>query len=326
MPTRQEYPQFSDRNLRVEFRNSFEEAAAKTYIPSLSTFVKSTREYESYAWLGTPPVMREWKGGRQIKKPTDFSWVIYNKKYEATIGLPIEDIERDTTGQFINWAQDLGQRAAENPVILMSNLLLNGETFVGFDGAAFWSTSHDEGGGTNVNKITASLAALGVTDTGTTTDPSPQAMSKIIFKMIQQLMTFKDDQGQPVNQTASNFAIVSGLGLMPAISAAVNQMIFAQGSQNPLMVTGNTNGGRRWNFETYFDPRLTWTTKLAIFRTDTPVKPFFHQVERDNRIVYQTDPNSDRVFERDEYAWGVSRIEGVGYGDYKKTVLATITS
>jgi phage major head subunit gpT-like protein len=320
MPARQRYPRFSDANLRGVFHGAYDDAMAASYLNEVAMRVDSDSAFEQYGWLGTAPVMREWKGGRHLQQPNAFEWAIYNRKFESSISLAIDDIRRDKTGQFDIYASSLGQRAAENPVLLLSDLLIAAETSVCFDGQYFFDTDHVEGkSGINDNDISVTLSSLPVTSHGgSASTPSDEEMEKVILRMIRQLFSFKDDQGQPVNQSARQFAIVAPISLMDTVLAATQNKTMTSGRQNTLTTATN------FKITPYFDPRLTWTTKLALFRTDHAVKPFIHQVEVDNELSSITDPDSEHVFKHDEYLFGVKRSEALGYGDYKKAVLATM--
>ncbi len=321
MPARQSYPRFSDANLRGVFFGAFDDTMAASYLNELAMRVDSNKAFEQYGWLGTAPAMREWKGGRQLQQPNAFEWALYNKKFESSIRLSIDDIERDQTSQFDIYAASLGQRAAENPILLLSDLLIASETSVCFDGQYFFDTDHVEGNsGINNNDISIPLSGLPVIlHGGGPTTPSDEEMEKAILRAVRQMYTFKDDQGQPVNQTARQFALVAPISLMDVVLAATQNKVMTSGRQNTLTTATS------FKITPYFDPRLTWTTKFALFRTDHAVKPFIHQVEYENRLSSITDPNSDHVFKHDEYLFGAKRSEAVGYGDYKKAVLATLT-
>ncbi len=317
MPVNARYPDFSDANIKGAFFGAFEDAMAASYLPSIATKVDSDRAYELYAWLGTTPVMREWKGGRQKNQPNEFDWTIYNKKYESSIGLSVDDIRRDKFGQFDIYSASLGQRAAENPILILSNLLINGAASPCFDGQYFYSTTHVEGlSGTQSNLLTVTLSTLPVITHGAdVNNPSDEEVEKVILKMVKQFYSMKDDQAQPVNQTAKTFDLVAPINLIDQVLAATKNRIMTGGRQNTLMATD-------YSITPYFDARLTATNELHMFRTDHPVKGIIHQVEVDNQITSITDPNSEYVTLNDEYFFGVKRIEAVGYGDYKKAVKA----
>ncbi len=319
MPAGQQRPNFSDANLKGAFFGAFDDATAPSYLPAITTSIDSKKAYEKYAWLGTAPVMREWKGGRQIHQPNESEWTIWNEKFENSLGIPVDDVRRDDTGQHELLAASLGQRAAENPILILSKLIESGESSPCFDGQYFFSNNHQEGNsGLNNNKIQVQLSGLPVLMHGSgPTSPSDDEMEKVIQEMIKALYTMKDDQGQPVNQTAQKFALVYPVNLMNQVLAALNNQTMGGGRQNTL-------ASSKFQIDPYCDARLGWSSKLALFRTDHPVKPFIHQVEVDNEIQSITDGDSEYVIMNDEYFFGVKRIEAVGYGDYKKAVQATM--
>lgn len=307
----QRYPNFSDANLRGAFFRAFEDAMAPSYLPSLTTHIESDKASELYGWLGAVPVMREWKGGRQKKQVAEYDWTIWNRLYESSLGVSVDDVRRDKFSQHEIKASELGQRAAENPILLLSTLLEDAESSACYDTQYFFDTDHVEGNsGTNNNDITYAAA------TGTT--PTVDEMIDAILENIQQFYTFKDDQGQPVNHTAKNFAMIYPVTMMKTVQKAMTLNNLANGADNPLKASS-------FNITPYCDPRLSWTTKFAMFRTDHPVKPFIHQIELDNEVQSITDGNSDYVILNREYFFGVTRIEAVGYGDYKKACLTTFT-
>lgn len=323
MPAKQAWPKFSDANIKGAFYRAYEETAAKAYLDELAMYVDSDQETESYAWLGNVPVMREWEGGRQLNQPNPYEWTIQNKLYELTLELPVDDIRRDKTGQFAKWAARAGKSAAMNPVRLLSALMVNGESSVCYDGQYFFDTDHQEGlSGFNSNKISFDLSDSPAQVHGTPTRPSAEEMEYAIIEAVTALYSMKDDQAEPVNQDAQEFAIIAPVGYMSSVLAATKSMSMAYGRDNTIKTTD-------WKFKPYFDARLTtWGSgnKFGVFRTDDPMKPFIHQVELDTDIVYIDDPKADVVFRTRKYQWGASRLEGLGYGDYKKAVLVSLSA
>ena len=319
MPANQRYPQFSDANLKGAFFAAFDDAMAPSYLNSAATRIDSDKASEAYGWLGTVPVMREWKGGRQKNQLNEFDWTLYNTKYESSLGISVDDVRRDKTGQFVIRAAQMGLRAAENPIILLSDLLDAGESTACFDGQYFFDTDHVEGNsGSQSNIKSVDISELPVSLNGTVTAPSPEEMMLSILQGIKQFYLLKDDQGQPVNQTAQEFDLIYPVGLMDAALSALSDLKLGAGRDNTLAQS-------KFKVNPYCDPRLSWTDQFALLRADHPVKSFLHQVEVDNEITTITDPNSEYVAFNDEYFFGVKRIETVGYGDYKKAVLVQMT-
>ena len=318
MPASAQYPAFSDANLRGAFFQSYEEAMTKRYIDDLIMKQDSDRAFEQYGWLGTAPVLRKWDGGRHLHTPNEFGYEIYNEEFEGTLVIPIKDINRDKTGQFQVLASGMGQRAAENPQRLFSTLLEAGESSPCFDDQYFFDTDHNEGGGVNNNDIQVDISGLPVTTHGIVSEPSDEEMEKAILKGIKQFFTFKDDQGEPVNENAREFKAVVPIAYLDSALAAVKNEKMTSGRQNTLVTATN------FKVSVEVDPRLSWTDKFALFRTDHPVKPFIHQLETDTEFTFVNSPQNDHVFKKREYLWGVYRSEAVGYGDYKKACLVTL--
>ncbi len=93
----------------------------------------------------------------------------------------------------------------------------------------------------------------------------------VIMKMLQKIYGFVDDQGEPMNGGARNFMLMVPTNMWGAALVALSEKGVNTGSgvrDNPLV----GNGG--FNIEPICNPRLTWTTKLALFRTDGRAKPF----------------------------------------------------
>ena len=146
----------------------------QSWIDRVSREFNSDQESETYRWLGMSPAMREWIGGRQAKGFRTNGITITNKKYEATMDLPVEWIERDKTAQIMVRIAELAQRAGSHWGTLLSTLISNGtgETSgLCYDGQYFFDSDHSEGSsGTQKNLLTNSeVAKLDVT---TTTAPT----------------------------------------------------------------------------------------------------------------------------------------------------------
>lgn len=319
MPVVEQFPAFSDRNLRGEFFKMFQQTQAKSYLGDLSMRVDSDREFEQYGWLGNVPLMREWDGGLQINEPTQYAWTIYNKLYEGTIGLSVDQIRRDKTDNFRTWAASLGKSAALNPVRLMSALMMAGTSALCYDGQFFYDTDHVEGAsGTQSNLISCDISEYPVTAHGTTTKPSAEELEYAIIDGVTAMYKLKDDAGEPINQDAEEFVIVAPISIMTPVLSALKNKTFSNGRDGVLQ---NAN----WKFKPFFDPRMTWTDRFTISRTDHPVKPFIHQVELDTQIAYLTDPNDSYVLRNRKYLWSATRLEGLGYGDWHKSVMCVLT-
>ena len=70
--------------------------------------------------------------------------------------------------------------------------------------------------------------------------------------------------------------------------------------------------------------RLTWTTKMATFRTDGRVKPFILQEEMPMSIKAVAE-GSELEFNENKHRYGVDWSGNVGYGYWQHACLTTFT-
>lgn len=117
----------------------------------VATLVPSSAKTENYGWLGEFPRLREWIGDRQIKSIAASGYAITNKKFEASIGIPRDDIDDDSYGLFTPLFQEMGHAAATHPDELVFALLAAGFTTLCHDGQYFFDTDHPVGEGTVSN-------------------------------------------------------------------------------------------------------------------------------------------------------------------------------
>jgi phage major head subunit gpT-like protein len=72
------------------------------------------------------------------------------------------------------------------------------------------------------------------------------------------------------------------------------------------------------------NPRLTWTTDFAIFRTDGRSKPFILQ-EEEGVTVQAIAEGSEEEFRNNRHLYGVKRICNVGYGLWQHAARCTLS-
>lgn len=160
----------------------------------IADLVPSTQGTETYPWLGGTPGFSEFKGERQRRKITQFSFTVTNKEYEDTIAISRAMID-DDNAQYSK-LQNLAGRLGRNfPVFLDQNvfgLLPAGATTLCYDGQYFFDTDHSEGSsGTQSNKSTTAFSA------------AQYASARAA------MMNFKNDQGVPVG-VMPNLLVVPG--------------------------------------------------------------------------------------------------------------------
>lgn len=293
-------------------------AAGAGWIGNVSNYFGSDQAAESYPWLGMPPAMREWVGGRSAKGMSTNLVTITNKHYEATLEIALKDLRRDKTGQIKARLAEFAQRGQSHFASLLSTLIVNGPSTVCYDGQYFFDTDHSEGAsGTLDNDITTDISALPVETHGVVTAPSKEEMLQAIIASISQFFTFKDDQGEPINEDAKSFLVMVPVGLMPAASSALSRT----NAQGPGMFSFDG-----FNVGLAVNPRLTaggWTDEFVTFRTDGSIKPLIRQEETEPQVKMK-DESSEFAFDNDAIQIGIDSWRNAGYGRWQGAVLNTL--
>lgn len=289
------------------------------WIDSISNYFNSDQESETYKWLGQVPQMREWIGGRQPKGFLENGITIANKHFEATLDVMVREMRRDKTGQVMVRVDELADRTNSHWAKLLSTLIENAESTVCYDGQYFFDTDHSEGdSGAQSNDISVDISALPTSVHGSgATAPSVEEMQLAILEGAKQLYSLKDNQGEPLNENARSFLVMVPVSLMVPAEAAVSMPLVANGSNI-------TQAMRNINLSVAVNPRLTWTDKFSLWRTDGAVKPLIRQEEQPVQIKAIAE-GSELEFREDKHQYGVDTWRNVGYGMWQGACLVTMT-
>lgn len=288
------------------------------WVDAVSNYFLSDQASEEYYWLGMPPALREWLGGRHAKGFTENGIEIVNKHFEATIDIKLRDLRRDKSGQLRTRMNELAERGNTHYASLLSTLIVNGASQLCYDGQYFFDTDHAEGAsGNQSNKITVDISGLPTSVHGSVTAPSPEEMQQAVLASISQMFTFVDDQAEPLNETANSFLVMVPVGLAEAARAGLSLARVAGPSSFAV---------ENWNIQLAVNPRLTtagWTDEFITVRTDGSVKPFIRQEETEPTIKV-LDENSEYAFEHDAMQVGIDTWRNVGYGRWQGAVMTTL--
>jgi phage major head subunit gpT-like protein len=310
----------SSRAIIGEYFRRLEQGAA-TWATLLSNFFSSDQAGEDYKWLGMSPAMREWVGGRQAKGLRDNAYTIKNKAFESTLEISIDDLRRDKTGQIMVRIGEQVDRANAHWAKLLSTLIIDGESAFCYDGQLYFDTDHAEGSsGTQSNDLAVDISALPLPATahGTDVAPAPEEMMHAILEGAQAILGFKDDQGEPMNENARQFLVMVPPTFWKSAIAAVGSATLAEGATNIITAADG------FGFQEQVNPRLTWTTKLAVFRTDGNVKPFIRQDEVPVEVSAIAE-GSELEFNERVHRYGLYASGNVGYGYWQQSCLVTLT-
>jgi phage major head subunit gpT-like protein len=357
----QQFDTIGVRGIIGMFFQSLEQYSGQTWINKIANTFESNQDTETYAGLGMVPQMREWVGGKLAKSFIEQSVKIGNRDFEATLAIKNKDRRRDKTGQVAARIGELAQRALSHDALLLSALIDGGTsttitipgggnvTVACYDAQPLFSATHTIGSVALSNSLTFNLSnaagTLGkVTGTGTPTNPSPAAFSLAIQNALSALYAFKDDQSQPLNEFAREFIIMVPPSLSGSANAAINSAFLALGYSNPLQFSVTPSEGRP-TFTVISNPRLTWTDKFALFRTDGAFKTLIRQVEAltpnsANESTFGENDSlpvgygltmkvlaegSDHEFKNNEALFSVEKSGFVGNGRFDQAVLTQFT-
>lgn len=296
-----------------------EAASGLAWVGALANMFNSDQAGETYGFLGQAPTMREWIGGRNAKGLRANQWPIANKHYESTIEVELKDVRRDKTGQIEARIQEFADRAQSHWASLMSSLLLAGDTTPCYDGQYYFDTDHVEGkSGTQSNKITVDISALPAAVHGVVTAPSVEEFQQAMLAGIAQILSFKDDQGEPMNENARAFTVMVPIGLYLTATAAVTAITTAamQQNLNPNLIAG-------LKIDVELNTRLTWTDTFSVHRTDSPIKGFICQSEKDVGLKVKGE-GSEFEFDNDAWQFGIDAWRNVGYGYWQRSCRVTM--
>jgi hypothetical protein len=155
--------------------------------------------------------------------------------------------------------------------------------------------------------------------TGRSRRPRSRRCSRRSWAGIVQILSFKDDRGEPMNETAREFLVKVPVTLYPAAAAAVSAL-----STKALAQNFNPNLIEGLQISVQMNARLTWTDKFSVHRTDSPIKGFIRQTEQEVEMKAKAE-GSEFEFDNDAWEFGIDAWRGVGYGYWQRSCLVTMT-
>ncbi len=292
---------------------------AGSWLNGVSNLFNSDQASEQYPFLGQVPRMREWIGGRQAKGLSENSMTIKNKHYESTLEIALKDLRRDKTPQLQARVSEFAAEGDAHWSTLVSDLIIAAPSAVCYDGQYYFDTDHVEGkSGTQSNDISVDISTLPCAVHGAVTAPSMEEMQQSIIKGIAQILSFKDDQGRPMNSNARSFLVTVPISLWIPAVAAVSAITTAalQNNSNPNVLAG-------MKIDVQMIPELTWTDSFAVWRTDSAIKGIIRQNETDPQVKLK-DENSEFAFDNDAIQIGIDAWRGADYGLWQRSCYVTM--
>lgn len=267
---------------------------------------------EKLDFLGMVPALREWVGARSAKKPLEFKYNVVLKKFESTVQLPLDWINNDKTGLVQSQMSMLSQRY--NPQWYgkrVAALLNAGATDLSFDGKAFFANDHAWGESGTIDNL--------LEHNGATADaPTANEAATAIVEAVSALSGYKDDRGEPINETMTSVTIVAPTG---AIGAAVMQAVKEKNLDTGTGVRTNPVLGLGLTIDVVVSARIT-VQRMFVVNSSPGAVPFVFIENTGEFKRTMKGPGSD--FEHDNDAWEVG-LKAVGEAGYGRFTDATST-
>lgn len=274
--------------LRVIFADAIQGTAPQW--GSVAMRVNSTSAVEIYHWLAALPGMREFIGEAVIQNAGANTYSVPNRKFESTIGLKREDIERDNLGFYNPLLASIGVAAAEHPDELITDLLLKGFSKKDYTGKNFFDTNKlhnpdDSKAGKFSNVGTRKLAAASYSE------------AKAALKSL------KNGAGRPMGLGRKLQLIVS-----PVNEDQANEILKAERTGG-----GDTNVLRN-TAELVVLNRLGDSEAWFMQEAGLPFRPLIFQEEVPVRLNSLTKTDDSYVMLKDEFLFQAYARHAAGYG------------
>lgn len=264
------------------FNKSFD--AVQPNYQKVATVVPSSTGEQDYKWIGQMPSMKEWIGEREVQALAAYDYLIKNKKFEMTIGVPRDDIEDDKYGVYAPLFSNMGEAAAMHPDDLVFGAMMDGFTKKCYDGNPFFYEEHKIGNNMYSNCSNEKLSR----------DSYKKARASI--------MSLRGDQGKSL-KLVPNLLVVS-----PANEEAANLILKAD------QIDGTTNV-LKGTAELLVEPSLAEHPDYwFLLCTNRFLKPFIYQLRKKIKFVSLTKDTDENVFMRDEFLYGADGRSNAGYG------------
>lgn len=308
------------RNVQGRYFLGYERGAVD-WARRISEQTTTDQPLEQHKWLGAVAQPTKFEGERKRNSLTDYGLQILSEKYELTVDADIDDVRRDKTGQVLRRVAEMGAKMGSLDERLISAMMESTATC--YDGVALWSASHKIGktGNTQSNDITVSGMTVG---TATPDAPDSAGMSRAILAGVKNIIGLLDDRGDPMNQGAKKFVLVTPLKYWDATIAALQNQYTSAGVSNTLLNAGVS-------ITPVTNVRLAGGANAAgrriyLFREDADVLPFITQDEAIPDAFKSQDAYSGDGFWKERVAWGGKRITTVAPGRFELTTRVNLAA
>jgi phage major head subunit gpT-like protein len=304
---------FTEKGLKATFMQGMKQWP--TEYGKLCTIVPSTHDEEKHAYLGAPPWAKEFVDVRQSQRLSEATYTIKNKKYEATLEIPQDDIEDDTTGGLMMRVRQMGGYFIQHRDELVMKDLIDGAYATDcYDAQYFFDTDHAdpeaEYSTSQDNDKTSNITA--------TSNPTGTEFAASLITLFTAIRGFKDSRGKPVNPPGSALWLEGPPCFEYIFSKFVNmQKISHDGATTEDNVFKGMLAGYILN------PWTANAERFRLYNLSGFIKPFIFQMRKDTVLQYlrADDRNPNWAsFNSDSNFFGAKARYNAGYGDWRMAV------
>lgn len=255
----------------------------------LATVVPSSTRTNTYGWMGRLLKMRKWDGPRVIQNLNTFSYQLENDPYELTVGVDRDDIEDDQLGVYNPLFEELGRNAKKWPDQVLKTALQAGTTNLGFDGVAFFGSTHPlNPAGNQANNFTTT------------------ALSATNFSTVRAaMMAFTGEDGEPLGVYPDTLIVP------PQLEDTANTIVTAE-----YGASGATNVQKSQAKVIVVPELANAATTWYLADSSNAIKGLVWQLRKAPEFVSKTELTDDNVFFQKQFVWGVDGRGVAGYGPW----------
>lgn len=244
--------------------------------------VKSNVISQNYSWLGDLSGMREWTGDRIFNSLTAFDYTIKKKDWEKSIEVDRDVIAYDNLGFVKPQIQSLAEMVSGHYNSLVFGLLeQNGQCF---DGKTFFAKDHSVGSATFSNSLEFALT------------------QENFIKARGEMKGLVNDSGQPL------FIRPNLLIVPPELEMTALKILKADTLDN-----GASNITKDM-CELLVCDWLSDEKAWYLLDTTRTLKPLILQINKEVEFVAQDKADSESVFMRKKFRYGIDTEDNAGYG------------
>jgi phage major head subunit gpT-like protein len=228
-----------------------------------ATMTTSDGAEEDYRWLGAMPTFQEWFGDITVDDLATYAYTLRNRHFYGAVGIDSDELDDDKWNLITPRIQSLAQRSLLHRGRLIHDLIINGTSYLAFDGIAFFADA--TGVRVNDNLLAGTISAA---------TPTVAQVMADIDTMRKAMLAFVDDKGEIIGVTPDTFVIPPNLERVFRTAATAT-------SDPTLTSAGGANPAASWIREIVVDPALTDANDFYGLCTTYPVKPFVLQMRQE---------------------------------------------